>query len=107
MEKYKLYILSNFSKDSYATYIPKRDLFKEFDGMLFSFQVGYIKPENEIYELLLKRYALVPQECVFIDDMKENVTAAQELGLKGIVYKKDSLEPELEKLGIKLSKSKR
>ena len=40
----------------------------------------------EIYSLLLKRYGLNADECVFIDDLKENIEAAKALGIHGIVF---------------------
>ena len=45
-----------------------------------------IKPEVEIYKLLLDRYHFVPQECVFIDDRPENIEAAEKLGITGIQF---------------------
>ncbi|MGX8690338.1 MAG: HAD-IA family hydrolase, partial [Bacteroidaceae bacterium] len=39
-----------------------------------------------IYQQLLTRYDLKPEECVFIDDRKDNVDAAIALGMSGIVY---------------------
>lgn len=55
-------------------------------GAIFSYQVKCIKPEVEIYKLLLDRYHLVPQECVFIDDRPENIETAEKLGITGIQF---------------------
>ena len=43
-----------------------------------------LKPEKEIYEEILNKYSLKPEETVFIDDMKVNIDAAEKLGIKGI-----------------------
>jgi HAD superfamily hydrolase (TIGR01509 family) len=43
--------------------------------------VGLNKPEREIYSLLLERFSLDPKQTMFIDDRKENVVAAAELGI--------------------------
>ena len=59
---------------------------KETTGAIFSYQVKCIKPEAEIYKLLLDRYHLVPQECVFIDDRPENIETAEKLGITGIQF---------------------
>ena len=56
------------------------------DGALFSFQVKQIKPEPEIYRLLLAKYSLNPQECIFLDDRRENVEAAEAQGIAGIQF---------------------
>jgi len=65
--------------------------------------VRILKPEKEIYEMIINRYHLEANETLFIDDMKENVNAAVELGLKGIILKdpKD-LKEELEVFNINI-----
>ena len=45
-----------------------------------------MKPDQEIYKILLDRYGLKAEECVFIDDTEENVRSAEKLGFKGIVF---------------------
>ena len=47
---------------------------------------GIAKPDPEIYKLLLSRYDLKAEECVFIDDTEENVLSAKKLGFAGIVF---------------------
>ena len=84
---YKIYILSNFGADSFA-HIRERDafFFNEADGIVVSAYEKYIKPEPEIYYCLLNRYALIPEETLFIDDNYDNITAAKALGIHGIVF---------------------
>lgn len=61
-----------------------------------------MKPEEEIYKLLLNRYNLKAEECVFIDDTEENVKAAETLEFKGIVFKDyDDAVQKLAEIGIK------
>ncbi len=100
---YKVYVLSNFAQEAHQTFILGNDFFNHFDGMMFSFQVGVIKPEAMMFNLLLKKYELDPYECAFIDDIKANVDAAQELGIIGIEYRNGYLESELNSIGIDLS----
>ena len=45
-----------------------------------------IKPDPEIYQLLLSRYSLQPADCIFIDDNPANVAAAQTLGIHAITF---------------------
>ena len=45
-----------------------------------------IKPDPEIYKLLLSRYSLQPADCIFIDDNPANVAAAQTLGIHAITF---------------------
>lgn len=83
---YHTYILSNFPKSTYEKATEELSFEKETTGAIFSYQVKCIKPETEIYKLLLDRYHLVPQECVFIDDRPENIEAAEKLGITGIQF---------------------
>jgi 2-haloacid dehalogenase len=59
-----------------------------------------IKPDIRIYELLLERYGLNSEDLIFIDDRKDNIEAAQSLGIIGIHYTSpEKLRQELNKLG--------
>ena len=72
-----------------ATFTEARRRFKTLaaiDNYVVSSAVKLAKPEPAIYELLLSKYNLKPNECVFIDDRADNVNAAKALGMSGIVY---------------------
>ena len=81
-----LYLLSNAGRDQkgYWNRIPGSAY---FDGTVVSAYEGCAKPDRKIYEILLDRYRLIPEECLFIDDMEENLTAAADLGMA--VYRFD------------------
>jgi putative hydrolase of the HAD superfamily len=82
----RLYYLSNMPGD-YARVLEREFAFvRQFDGGVFSGDVKHIKPEPAIYELLQQRYALVPENTMFIDDLLGNVKAAQALGWSGLVF---------------------
>ncbi|MDO5088267.1 MAG: HAD family phosphatase [Leptotrichiaceae bacterium] len=83
-EKYNLYILSNFHKDSFEEVYKSYEFFKNFKGKVVSCYCHLLKPEKEIYEEILNKFSLNPEETVFIDDMKVNIEAAEKLGIKGI-----------------------
>lgn len=82
---YHLYVLSNACNLFYE-YFPRYYDMDLFDGVMVSSDVHMIKPDTRIYELLCSTYNLIPEECVFIDDRPENVTAAERVGMKGIVF---------------------
>lgn len=84
---YKIYLLSNFSKVNYEKLEKQNEFLRLADGKIISYEVKTIKPEKKIYELLLSKYNLIPQECIFIDDRKENIIAAKNLGINGIQFK--------------------
>jgi len=73
-----------------------------FDDYVLSYELGMVKPEPRIYLEAARRAGCRPEECVFIDDIPENVAAAMKLGMAGIVYRPGSdLASELEKLGLR------
>lgn len=84
---YKLYILSNFHKKAFRRIERLYNLDSIFDGKIVSFEVNLLKPEKEIYEVLLGKYSLNPDETIFIDDTFENIVAAKKIGIKGIELK--------------------
>ena len=59
-----------------------------FDAVVISGEVGMRKPERGIFDLALARIGLPAGECVFVDDMADNVVAAEQAGLAGIVHRK-------------------
>ncbi len=84
---HKLYILSNYHLES-SQYIRKvHRFFDLFDGHVFSSEIQMLKPDKEIYDYLLNTYHLNAQECIFIDDMEENIKAAEAVGITGILFK--------------------
>jgi epoxide hydrolase-like predicted phosphatase len=97
---FSTYILSNFSALTHQKVAPY-DFLSLFDGAIFSYQVKTVKPEPEIYQHLLTTYNLIPDECLFIDDIEANIKGAQNAGIDGIVCKDhDYVIEELKKRGI-------
>jgi len=96
--KYKRGLISNIS----SSYIKKRaNVNNLFNVVIRSCEIGYRKPSKEIYLLALKELGVNPKETVYVDDTKDHVEMAENLGLKGIVYKNpDQLRKELKKLKI-------
>lgn len=95
---FKIYILSNLSKESYD-YNSKYEFFKYTDGGVYSYEVKKIKPDPEIYTELLKKYNLIPEETIFIDDVKENIDAANKLKINGVIFENlDQVKKEVETL---------
>ncbi|MFX1339818.1 MAG: HAD family hydrolase [Promethearchaeota archaeon] len=100
---YKVFALSNFIKESYEFVINKFKFFSLFDGQVISWKEKLIKPELEIYEILLNRYKLIAQECVFLDDYSDFLVSAQNLGMHTILITKNiDLQTELRNLNINI-----
>ena len=84
---YKLYYLSNWSKYSYEYQKPLFDqLIEKFDGGLFSWECHMSKPDLSIYNLLLNKYDLLPEESLFFDDKEDNITYAKVCGINAILF---------------------
>lgn len=97
----KIYLLSNANMQQriYHDRIPGTEY---FDGRIVSAECGMIKPQPEIYRLLLDTYGLQAQECLFIDDSPLNVEGAYCVGISGIVFDDDMprLRRELREAGV-------
>jgi len=99
---YKVWYLSNFSNKATTECAECLGFIPYTDGGILSFRDKVIKPDAAIYELLLERFCLVAEECVFIDDTLVNVEAAKALGIHGIHFvSKEQTEKELSELGVK------
>lgn len=81
-----VYILSNFGEKCYNDCGSKMDFTGLVDGAVFSWREKVIKPDDAIYQCILRRYQLIPEECVFFDDREVNVEGAKRNGIHGIVF---------------------
>lgn len=96
---YHVYVISNFAHKAHQDCIKALDFLDEIDGGILSYQVKLIKPAPEIYLLLCNRYDLKAEECVFIDDLWENVETAKKVGMKGLVFENlNQTKKELENI---------
>jgi len=70
-----------------------------FDEVVISGQVGLHKPEPEIFRMGAERIGVPPEQCVFVDDLKENCEGAEAVGMTAILHRgADTTLPELEEL---------
>ena len=85
----KLYLLSNISltfAEKYQTVPELKELFDMFDGLVFSAPLGMTKPNKDIFRYILGYYSLKAEESIFIDDNKNNIQGAEEIGIKGYLF---------------------
>ena len=101
-KQYSIWLLSNTNPKHIQDEIEKRYLFPSLvNGAVYSFDVGVRKPEKEIYEIAMQRANANPQDCLFIDDLLENIQAAKQIGIEGIHFiSSEQLKQELVRLGI-------
>jgi len=88
---YNTYILSNAPLDI-PDFLKNKDLDKYFNGKIISAEEKIIKPNKEIYQLILNRFSLNANECLFLDDKKENIDAAIKSGIHGYVFNYNNFE---------------
>lgn len=81
-----VFYLSNYSAFSISANKGVLDFLPEMDGGIFSYTVKMTKPAHGIYRLLCERYGLKPEECLFTDDMPDNIKAAKECGFHAILF---------------------
>ena len=87
--------------------LRQRRFFALFDGGLASCEVHLNKPDLRIYQALLKKYGLDPTASIFIDDNKQNASAAFDMDMVGIHYKNGSaLRKALKSYGIASEKKR-
>lgn len=76
-------------------------LLSRFDALVTSHEVGAMKPARLFYQRCHEAVSVSPQECVFIDDMQENVEGACQAGLNGLHYTgTEKLHEQLRSLGL-------
>ena len=83
---YKLFLLTNITEDSYNYINELININEKFDGGIYSYQEHLIKPDYDIYNLLINRFNLNKDETIFFDDKAKNVKAANEVGIKSYVF---------------------
>lgn len=83
-----VFLLTNYSDWMFDYHFKNEFSFTEWvDGELVSGVVKLLKPEREIYQALLDKYNLKPEECLFFDDRAENVQGAKNCGINAVVFK--------------------
>jgi 2-haloacid dehalogenase len=99
--KYRLFGLTNWSAEAFPVIYPKYEFFKVFEGIVVSGKEKVVKPGKEIYQILLKRYGLLADESLFIDDSVKNIETANELGFSTIhINGIQSLRQMLQSMGL-------
>ena len=84
---YNVYLLTNYPQWMFEPHFNNLFTFAPYvDGYVVSAVVKLIKPDHKIYENIVAKYNLNPQECVFIDDRLDNVIGARETGLNALQF---------------------
>ncbi|HEX6268642.1 MAG TPA: HAD family phosphatase [Anaerolineales bacterium] len=98
---YLLYGLSNWSAETFPYAREKYDFFDLFDDMVISGEVGHVKPDPEIFQILLDKIGRPAPECLLIDDSLPNIKQANKMGFVTIHFESpEQLEKELKQLHL-------
>ncbi len=96
-----LYALSNWGADTFRATRRLFSFLEWFRGILISGNVGLVKPDPQIFDLLVLEHRLQPAEVAFIDDHPPNVEVAQQLGFQSVLFSSPAdLREELARLGL-------
>lgn len=79
-------ILSNMGDSVMANIERTFSWIQNFDVLVWSYQLGIAKPDPAIYRHTLQQLRTAPEETLFIDDKRENIDAAVDLGMRGILF---------------------
>ena len=85
----KILLLSNISH-YFADHAGEIECLKEFDGFVFSARIGLVKPSFEIFDYMCKKFDIVPDETVFVDDNRGNIDGANRFGIHGYLFDGDA-----------------
>ena len=86
-----LAIISNTNELHIQAVRRKFQLLDIFDTLVFSFEVGVLKPDERIFRKALQLVQAQPAECLFVDDLPENVAAAEQVGIRAHHFRTSSL----------------
>jgi len=100
--RFRTALLSNAWSGARQVMKERYNMLSAFDVSIFSAEIGLAKPDPAIYHYLLDRLAISPEKTVFIDDVKENVESAINVGMHGIVFhNRQQVLDDLALMGIK------
>lgn len=100
---YKLYLLSNTNKIHRKYGWKDYEFLKYFDKLFLSYEIGFAKPDKEIYEFVSSSIPFEKNEFVYIDDIEIFIEASRLLGWNAIKFESnEKLIEEFKNYGIKL-----
>lgn len=100
---YKVGLLSNAGGPGLRRILQEKGIEGIFDEIIISGEVGYIKPEREIFEIALQKLDVQAGEAIFIDDNPQNIDGADQLGIHTILFTSArQLTADLTELGISI-----
>jgi HAD superfamily hydrolase (TIGR01509 family) len=95
-QHYTIGMLTNVNAEFLQQFLDNYHIRDLFEVIVASSDTGYVKPQPEIFTLILRRLGMSPSEVIFIDDQARNVQAAERLGISSILFESaEQVEAEL------------
>lgn len=85
--KFPVFGLTNWSAETFPIALKRFNFFQVFNGILVSGEEKLIKPDSKIFERMMDKFQLNPENCLFIDDNLKNVEASRAFGLHTLHFK--------------------
>lgn len=86
LKKYEVFGLTNWSMETFPEARKHFGILQMIDRYVVSAEEHLIKPDPRLFQVLLDRYQLKAEDCIFIDDNPDNVAAACRMGMHGIHF---------------------
>ena len=100
-KKIRIWMLTNSNSVHYPYLKRKFPIYNFIKNKVVSFKIRMAKPDKNIYRYTLKKLKLKPEECLFIDNKRANITTANKLGINCIWYRDfNQFKRELKKFEI-------
>jgi HAD superfamily hydrolase (TIGR01509 family) len=82
-----IYALSNWSAETFPFAQRKFQFLEWFRGTVLSGEVRLVKPDPRIFQCFCERFALIPEQIIYIDDLQHNVEVAGSVGMHAIRFR--------------------
>ena len=100
-KNFPVYGLTNWGAETFPIVFEQFEFLRRLEGIVVSGVEKLIKPDPRLYEILIKRFALKPGSCIFIDDNIKNIQSAKEIGFETIHFvSPENLRNDLKLLNI-------
>lgn len=101
VKNYPVYGLTNWGSETFPIVFKQFEFLRRLKGIVVSGDEKLIKPDPRLFEILIKRFALKPEHCIFIDDSVKNIQTANEIGFKTIHFvSPENLRNDLQLLDV-------
>lgn len=99
----KICLCSNNYEMRVSALDQKFNFLSDFDYKIFSFKIGYLKPNVLFFQEIINISRSRPSEIVYVDQDENMLSGSMALGINTILYSNlENLEKELKKLGARL-----